>query len=336
MTEKIEELEYFDPFVSMKDQCDNLLYFSNLSCNLDKQRQFFLYMACYDGKKDDCTQNNHSKCLADKTKATIKKEQFLKLNIKDKQELNRWLNGKYFTNLHISKYIQYTEQKAIKLNKQLKQLKNNIDEYIKNAEDSVNKVPDGKRSKRYEITEMPYIFYLQEAMQTLKIYNTTSRRLRKYFKNWSKIFNFKNNTELFNLQGYLGLLMMNEFCLYYNNNQLQKSIWCSMLMTNFCIDTPIYKKMEKEYLKELNKFLAKEQKTKADRSRAGSITKNEAFKQWCISFNEKKFPSHRQKALYLAEYYQEHYKEIIKEFPDTSLTQEDPYNSIYKWLQKGK
>ena len=153
------------------------------------------------------------------------------------------------------------------------------------------------------------------------------------FDDWNNIFKLQNDILLFNFQGCLGLLLMNEFCFYYRTNQLKYCILCAMLMTNLYIYSPIYKRIERETSKKLNKFLAKEKKTKADRSRAGSITKNEAFKQWCISFSEKKFPSRRQKALYLAEYYQEHYKEIIKKFPDTQLTQEDPFNSIYGWLK---
>ena len=44
--------------------------------------------------------------------------------------------------------------------------------------------------------------------------------------------------------------------------------------------------------------------------------------------------SRRQVAIRLAEYYQEYKGEVLKKFPETNLSDEDPFNTIYKWLQK--
>lgn len=79
-------------------------------------------------------------------------------------------------------------------------------------------------------------------------------------------------------------------------------------------------------------FNAVEKVISEQKSKAGRTTKNEAFKQWCINYNERKFPSLRQKAMYLARYYVENYKDIIKQFPNTTLSQQDPFTTIYKWL----
>lgn len=325
-TAKIEELEYFEPFVRLKDQFIDLITSDVFSCDLNQQQQLFLHMACSDNIKTKITNE-----IVLPKKISAKGMYFSKKRLDKKYSECITLTGEVFT-----------PQDAIKLSNRLEKLKEKVEKYIKTiSDDEYNKIlyefldniNERIENKVIYKSKIPYVFYLQEVLKMFRLFNDVDNKQHIIFDEWNKIFKFANDTELFNFQGCLGLLLMNEFCFYYRTNQLKYCILCSMLMTNLCIYSPVYKRMERERLKELNKFLAKEQKMKADRRRAGSITKNEAFKQWCISFNEKKFPSRRQKALYLAEYYQEHYKEIIKKFPDTQLTQEDPFNSIYGWLK---
>ena len=325
-TTKIEELRYFSPFVRLKDQYTDLITSDVFFCDLNQQQQLFLYMASSEDIKVKAT----SWIMLPKN-IPAKRMYFSKKQLDQKYSTCITLTGEVFTSPN-----------AIKLNNRLERLKEQVEQYIKTISDEehnrilyefLDNINERSENKKIYKNKIPYVFYLQEVLKIFRLFNEANNKQHIIFDEWKKIFKFENDTELFNFQGCLGLLLMDEFCRYYQSNQLKYCILCSMLMTNLCIYSPVYKRMEREKSKELYKFLEKEQKTKADRSRAGSKTKNEAFKQWCINCNEKKFPSRRQKALYLAEYYQEHYKEIIKEFPDTSLTQEDPFNSIYGWLK---
>lgn len=324
-TTKIEELKYFDPFVRLKDQFIGLITSDVFSCNLNQQQQLFLHMACSDDIKTKITNE-----IVFPEKISAKGMYFSK----------KQLNKKCSVCITLPRKV--TPQSAIKLRNRLKKLKEKVEKYIKTINDDVynkilyeflDNINERIENKDIYKNKIPYVFYLQEILKTFKIFNNINSKEFGLCKQWCKIFNFKNDTELFNFQGCLGLLLMDEFCRYYQSNQLNYCILCVTLMTNLCIYSPVYKRMERERLKELNKFLAKEQKTKANNSRAGSTTKNEKFKQWCINFNQKKFPSRRQKAIYLAEYYQNNYEEIMKEFPETTLTKEDPFNSIYGWLK---
>lgn len=373
MTEKptkIEELEYFNPFDWISNQCIGLIPSDVFYCDLKRQQQLFLYMACSDNIEEDFEKNKkycHLTNLLSKVTNETQQRKHQWLTSERLHKLQEWIDNRYFTYINVSgdmrfmdenafkldkkmwqvkflEHIYYTEESKDKLNKKIKQLKINIDKYIKSIELYLRDIALFHHQDLYKIKkhitnriickyEDSYIFYLQEILRTFKTYNNINNQQTNIHKQWHKIFDFKNNTDLFNFQGCLGLLLINEFCFYYNKKQIEYCILCAMLLTSLYTYSPLHKKIEIEHQKELNRFLAKEQKMKANRSRAGSITKNEAFKQWCINFNEKNFPSRRQKALYLAEYYQKNYKEIKKEFPETTLTREDPFNSIYGWLK---
>ena len=91
---------------------------------------------------------------------------------------------------------------------------------------------------------------------------------------------------------------------------------------------------QQKIVKKLMQLEKKEEKKRQDCSDAGKKTPNEPFKQWCILQNKTKPKrSLRQKAIELGMYYQNNHNQIIKDFPDTKLTQTDPFQSIYDWLK---
>lgn len=343
---KVKSLKYFNPFVRIKDQLTDLIISDIFFSNINEQQLMFLSMACSDDMENYYKEDEKRIDSTTPPDGTIHETKQSKNCCIQKLYLIRRMIEKHLSSYIIpSKYTDCTKENVVKLNNRITKLTSDIKKYQKTMKkkehdailyeylDGINVPLEHKELYRRNI---PYVFYLQDIMRTFKLFNDTNNKQHMIFAKWNKIFNFQNDNELFNFQGCLGLLLMDEFCLHYRTNQLKCCILCVTLMTNLCMYSPIYKRMEREKSKQLNIFLEKEKKIKADRSRAGSKTKNEEFKQWCINYNTKNFHSHRDKARYLAEYYQKHYEEIIKKFPDTTLTQVDPFQSIYKWLLKNK
>ena len=97
-----------------------------------------------------------------------------------------------------------------------------------------------------------------------------------------KISCFKNDKKLLNFQGCLGLLLLNEFCLYYKENQFQLCIFCSMLITYLYHNSPIYKIIERKHIYELYEALDDVEKNhnsrvKGSKKRASKYTLFRAY-----------------------------------------------------------
>lgn len=169
-------------------------------------------------------------------------------------------------------------------------------------------------------------------------WRSTERKDFSTFDDVRDLFSLKNETEMHNLYGCLGLFLIDSFLTYYKIGNIRSILYLIVIIDRlyrfdlytgnihtFCIN------MQKKYaiLEE------KEIKKKNDCQKAGAITKNAAFRQFCIDYYEanKDTKSKRQIALWLAEYYQNNPKEISVKFPGTKLTTPDPYTTIYNsWL----
>lgn len=261
---KIDELEYFNPFVSIKEQCD--LFTSDIfSCDLTMQQQIFLYLSCCDCFDKNCKIYNKSSYWPSRIKSHPEIG-FSWETLQKQYELDEFLDNKNITHINIKKSTCYTEERAINLNKNLKQLKTKISKFIKNYANSTNiynncdYLPD---------ENMPYIFHLQEIIRIFRTYNYSLNKQHKMFIIWKKLFEFETITDLFNFQGCLGLLLMNEFCFYYCKNNLKYCILCTALITSLCIYSPIYRRMETIYLKKVIKFHGKLQEVKEEYISAG-------------------------------------------------------------------
>ena len=173
-----------------------------------------------------------------------------------------------------------------------------------------------------------------------------------YKINWladirNKIFKFENERELLNFKGCLGLLLMNEFCFYYHKNNLKHCILCAMLITNFDTYLSSNKIIEKEYLEEINKLKKVVENQRNQKSIAGSTTKNEKYKQYCIKYMKDNNLSPYKAAEELANEFNNNRSEIRKKYnPVIGLKKDENDNNkkiedidyvatltIYNWLK---
>ena len=94
-----------------------------------------------------------------------------------------------------------------------------------------------------------------------ELYNNMENTSQKIFKDWNKVFKFNNKTEIFNFQGCIGLLLLNNFCFHYQKEQISQCVLYAMLLTNLFKYSPIAHKLEIESLEELNEGREKTKKT---------------------------------------------------------------------------
>lgn len=229
---KVKELEYFAPFEPIQYQCKNLIYTDMFFCNLQQQQRLFLYMACCDDiEKDNKKRETRDKLI---TKAA---ERYVPHNNLKFSILETYIYKRYSTNFDCLEW-HFTKQDRTKLNNRLKKIKTNIRKYEKNVE-----ILD-----KQLLAEVEFMF---------EQYNNTENKQHNMF---NKIFKFNDNTDLLNFQGCLGLLLMNEFCFYYNRKQISKSVLYAMLMTNLYKYSPFAKEYEREIRRELSERRQEAQK----------------------------------------------------------------------------
>lgn len=264
---KIEELEYFNPFVDINLQLLDLKNPNVFSCNFDEQQQLFIYMACSDDIKA-------------KIISQIRPPQIIlnRLMYPSKEELN---------NQYPMYKKSFTKRDVKKLNNVIKKFKTKIDKYIKSIKgsiphvvllDSLYSTNECIMNIQTSIDKLPYIYYLQETLRMFRLFNDAKNEPNELFDNWNKIFKLQKNIELWNFQGCLGLLLMNEFCSYYRKNQLNYCILCAMLMTILCIYSPVYKRIERAKSKKIKQLMENIQEHDKEYSTAGQESGRERGK----------------------------------------------------------
>lgn len=319
---KIKELEYFAPFEPIQQQCRNLLFSHVFSCNLQQQQRLFLYIAC----SDDIEKDNKKRAKHSQLTDLIFDKYAFKDNAKS-IKIQEYINKRYYTYLNCLGGLQFTEQDKIKLNSRIQKIKADIRKY--------------KKKNTYTIDDST----LAEIEYMFKLYNDEENKQHNVFKDWNKIFKFENDTELLNFQGCLGLLLMNELCFYYNKKQMNRSILYAMLLTNLYNYSPFSQKWEREFLKELGERREKEKETRKKKSEAGSTTKNEIYKKYCITYMEKNNLSPYHAAEILACEFGKKTSEIRQRYGATigliknkdgkyrENTDYDAFSTIYGWLK---
>ena len=227
---KIDELEYFNPFKTIDSQLNASLTLSVSSCNLSFQQRKFLQLAYSDNIEELTKSDLPDDDLPDDDIFNLKREFYRTHYVRAFYE-NR----------------QLTDEDIIKLNSRIKKVKQVID--------------DCKTLTPYNsISDISTMF---------QVYTILEDKQDKILGVWKDIFKFNNDVEIFNFQGCLGLLILNEFCFCYRKKQIDMCIIYATLSTDLSFHLPFSFKWETEMLNDLRDKFKKEYNTKKKLSNAG-------------------------------------------------------------------
>ena len=319
-TFSIDQLENYIPFLDMSEQYEELSHIGNYPYVDMCIRKFLFNVLSDDINKDYDNVENYQRIYN-----FIRKRYSFDKCIK----LERLLDKKYGNWLTNPNHPITIDDRDI--------LKSKLNEFTEKMQKKYKDM-DGNSclNRGFEFNDYKVIYITDLLMR----WASTENKKYSFFDAVRELFTFSNNTEMHNLYGYLGLILIDLFFKYYKNNNVKEYLYLIVVIDRLYHLDLYEAERNRQYVDMYHNFMPLKQKAekhKQNCSKAGSTTKNEGFKRYCIDFyhnNIVRMKSRRQVAIRLAEYYQEYKGEVLKKFPETNLSDEDPFNTIYKWLQK--